>query len=143
MSDKKNIRKEYTNGEVTIVWQPGKCIHAGNCARELPAVFKPKERPWINPENASTEAIIAQVKNCPSGALTFFKNDGSKEAEPTASLPELQVVPNGPLLVKSKSMLTDAEGNTKEFPPVAICRCGASGNKPFCDGSHKRVDFKE
>lgn len=64
-------KKEYTNGEVTIIWQPAKCIHSGICARTLPAVYKPKEKPWINPQNASTEEIIAQVKQCPSGALTY------------------------------------------------------------------------
>ena len=71
MADKKI---KYTNGEVTIVWQPDLCIHSGNCARGLPEVFKPRERPWINPENSNTEKIIEQVKKCPSGALSFFMN---------------------------------------------------------------------
>lgn len=69
--DKDNIKKEYSNGEVTIVWQSGKCIHSGNCVRNLAAVFKPKERPWIQPENASSEDIIAAVGKCPSGALSM------------------------------------------------------------------------
>lgn len=64
----------YTNGEVTIVWQPKLCIHSGNCVRGLPAVFNNRERPWIKPEGADTEAIIEQVKKCPSGALTFILN---------------------------------------------------------------------
>ena len=53
----KDITKEYTNGEVTIVWQSGKCIHSGNCVRNNPDVFKPKEKPWITPENSTTEKI--------------------------------------------------------------------------------------
>jgi uncharacterized Fe-S cluster protein YjdI len=65
---------EYTNGEVTVVWQPRICRHTGICARGLPMVFQPKERPWIKLENAATEAIIAQVKQCPSGALSFYMN---------------------------------------------------------------------
>lgn len=72
MTDKKI---KYTNGEVTIVWQPDLCIHSGNCAKGLPEVFKPRERPWINPENSATEKIIEQVKKCPSGALSYFMND--------------------------------------------------------------------
>ena len=69
--DKANLRKEYSNGEVTIVWQSGKCAHSGNCVRNLSAVFKPKEQPWIQPGNATTAEIIAAVQKCPSGALTI------------------------------------------------------------------------
>ena len=72
--DRKNITKEYTNGEVTVVWQAGKCIHAGKCVGNSPDVFQPKEKPWIKPENATTEKIIETVKKCPSGALTFYRN---------------------------------------------------------------------
>ncbi len=70
----KSIKKEYSNGEVTIVWKNELCIHSGNCARGLPTVFKPKERPWIQVENASTQELIEQVKKCPSGALSFYMN---------------------------------------------------------------------
>ena len=65
----------YSNGEVTIAWKPELCIHSGNCARGLPEVFKPKERPWISPEASTTEKIIEQVKKCPSGALSYFMNE--------------------------------------------------------------------
>ena len=68
------IVKEYTNGEVTIVWKPQLCIHAANCARGLPKVFQPKDKPWIKPEAASTQNIIDQVLKCPSGALTTYLN---------------------------------------------------------------------
>ncbi|HET6769330.1 MAG TPA: (4Fe-4S)-binding protein [Chitinophagaceae bacterium] len=66
---------KYSNGEVTIVWRPDLCIHSGNCARGLPEVFKPRDRPWITPENSTTEKIIMQVKKCPSGALRCFMNE--------------------------------------------------------------------
>jgi uncharacterized Fe-S cluster protein YjdI len=66
---------KYSNGEVTIVWKPGLCIHSGNCARGLPDVFKPREKPWINANGANTEKIIEQVKKCPSEALSFFMNE--------------------------------------------------------------------
>ena len=65
---------KYSNGEVTIVWQPELCIHSGYCVRGLPEVFKPKEKPWITPENSTTEKIIQQAKKCPSGALSYFMN---------------------------------------------------------------------
>ena len=62
---------EYSNGELTIIWQPGKCIHSGICVKTLPAVYKPVERPWITIGNATTEQLIAQIDKCPSGALSY------------------------------------------------------------------------
>ncbi len=67
-------RKEYTNGEVTIVWQPALCCHSTNCWKGLNTVFKPKERPWIDATGAETAPILAQVAKCPSGALTAYLN---------------------------------------------------------------------
>ncbi len=67
--DKNNLTKTYSNEEITIIWQSGKCIHSGNCVHNLPSVFKPKEQPWIQIDQASTEEIIAAVAKCPSGAL--------------------------------------------------------------------------
>jgi len=72
--DPKDIKKEYSNGEVTIVWQSGKCIHSANCVKNNPAVFKPKEKPWITAESSSTDKIISTINKCPSGALTYYLN---------------------------------------------------------------------
>ena len=72
--DPKNLTKEYTNGEVTIVWKNGLCIHSGNCVRGLREVFNPKVSPWIDAAAATTEEIIEQVKKCPSGALSHYMN---------------------------------------------------------------------
>ena len=66
-------QKEYSTGEITIIWEPSKCIHSGICTRTLPEVYKPGERPWIKPENASAQQIIEQVAKCPSGALSIKK----------------------------------------------------------------------
>lgn len=63
--------KEYTNGEITIVWQPEKCTHAGVCVKTLSGVYMPKEKPWANPEKASTDELICQIEKCPSGALSY------------------------------------------------------------------------
>ena len=67
---------EYTNGELTIVWQPEMCQHAGICVKMLPNVYHPKERPWVQIENATTEELIAQISKCPSGALSYRLNNG-------------------------------------------------------------------
>jgi uncharacterized Fe-S cluster protein YjdI len=142
----KNIVKQYTNGEVTIVWQPAVCIHSTMCWRGelgLPEVFNPREKPWIKPEGATTERIIEQVKRCPSGALSFFMNaDGAKE-EVVSGESIVEAMPNGPLLVYGNIVVKDSDGNqTHKNKVTAFCRCGASGNKPFCDGSHTKIGFK-
>lgn len=67
------MKKEYTNGELTIVWNPEKCIHAGICVKTLPQVYNPKEKPWVKMENASTQELIEQIEKCPSGALSYIK----------------------------------------------------------------------
>jgi uncharacterized Fe-S cluster protein YjdI len=72
--DSKNNTKEYTNGEITVVWQAGKCIHSGNCVRNNPSVFQPKEKLWIKMDASTTDAIGETVKKCPSGALTYYHN---------------------------------------------------------------------
>ncbi|MBI3235697.1 MAG: (4Fe-4S)-binding protein, partial [Bacteroidetes bacterium] len=76
--EKKSITKKYTNGEVTIVWQPDMCIHSAICwhsEKGLSSVFNPRERPWIKPDGAETNRIIEQIKNCPSGALSYYMNN--------------------------------------------------------------------
>lgn len=70
----KNIKKEYSNGEITIVWQSGKCTHSGNCVRNNPEVFQPTTQPWIKPNASTTEKIINTIGKCPSSALTFYYN---------------------------------------------------------------------
>jgi len=66
---------EYTNGELTIIWQPEMCCHSGICVSLLPNVYKPAERPWIKIENATTEELKAQIQKCPSGALSYRMNE--------------------------------------------------------------------
>ncbi|KYG85835.1 (4Fe-4S)-binding protein [Roseivirga seohaensis] len=68
----KEIVKEYSNGELTVVWKSQKCIHAGECVKALPEVYNPKEKPWIKAKNASTQALKDQIAKCPSGALSYY-----------------------------------------------------------------------
>lgn len=66
--------KEYSNGEITIKWRPGKCVHAGVCVKTLPKVYNPNKKPWIAIENATSEALKSQINQCPSGALSYYIN---------------------------------------------------------------------
>lgn len=134
--------KEYSNDEITVVWKPETCIHSARCVHGLPQVFKPKEKRWIQMENASTEAIIGAVKGCPSGALSFYMNDKEKEAgskEIENNTTKVEVLDNGPLMVYGSLSVTHSDGREEQKSrATAFCRCGKTGNNPYCDGSHKR-----
>lgn len=67
-------QKEYSNGEITVIWKPGLCQHSTNCWKGLINVFDPRKKPWINMDGAGSERIIEQVKKCPSGALSYLAN---------------------------------------------------------------------
>ena len=137
-----DITKKYSNGELTVVWQPSKCIHAAECVKALPQVYDPKAKPWINAENASTEELKDQISKCPSGALSYFMN-GEENQESQSLKTKIEVLENGPLLVYGTLTVTDQVGNEDvKNKTTAFCRCGASNNKPYCDGSHIKVDFK-
>lgn len=134
--------KEYSNGEITVLWKPGICIHSAKCVKGLPNVFNINSSPWIDAFGATTDEIIAQVSHCPSGALSIKKEE--KSAEPQEEKATM-ITPtyNGPLLVEGDFSIVDTEGNTIPVRNKAyLCRCGHSANKPFCDSSHKRVEFE-
>lgn len=134
--------KEYTNREVTIVWEPEKCIHSGVCVKGSPNVFQPKERPWIKIDAASTETIVDTVKKCPSGALSFYMNNEEDKTSETLET-KVEVLENGPLLVYGTLHVTHKDGKKEtKNKTTAFCRCGASQNKPYCDGAHIKEDFR-
>ena len=141
MKIKKGI-KEYSNGELTVVWEASKCIHAAECVKALPEVYKPTDKPWVHIENATTEQLINQIKKCPSGALSYYLNNEKME-EPVSSTTKIDVLKNGPLMVHGDCIVTDSEGNeTIKTTKTTFCRCGASANKPFCDGAHRKIGFE-
>jgi uncharacterized Fe-S cluster protein YjdI len=141
MRDK--VTKKYTNGEITVVWKPAACIHSGVCWKGLNAVFNPKVRPWVDINAASTEQISAQVDECPSGALSYFRNSDGEAATKSPSQVVVEVTQDGPLLITGDVTIKLSDGTEEAVhEETALCRCGQSGNKPFCDGSHTRTGFK-
>jgi uncharacterized Fe-S cluster protein YjdI len=136
------MKKQYSNQDITVQWEPEKCIHSKLCWKGLIEVFNPKNKPWINMDGASTEAIIAQIQQCPSGALSYQQQQqsiGSNESNNT----NIQILPNGPLLVQGSCTLQLADGTTIIVDgKAALCRCGASSNKPYCDGNHVATKFQ-
>lgn len=141
----------YTNEEVTVVWKPKVCIHSTLCWKGLIEVFNPRERPWVKIEGAATERIIEQVRQCPSGALSYFLNEEAAKAEnntdkvvsEAANILKIEVTPNGPYIIQSECLIIHSNGSEEtKTGTVALCRCGASQNKPYCDGSHNAVKFQ-
>ena len=129
--------KEYAGLDGSVVeWRPELCQHSRNCVSALPLVFDPDRRPWIDATLAPAEALRAAVVACPSGALRM------QGAEVAATRVEIKPSANGPLLVRGPVRILDAEGNVvAELDKAALCRCGQSSNKPFCDGTHKTIGF--
>lgn len=133
-----DVRKTYSNGEITVVWQPARCIHSHRCFQGLPAVFDPSRKPWVDVEAASSNEIARQVRACPSGALSLAEDDPA-----AVPVTRIELRRNGPLRVAGPALIVDADGReTVHAGPVVLCRCGASKNKPFCDGSHRDVKFE-
>jgi uncharacterized Fe-S cluster protein YjdI len=143
--DANNITKKYTNGDVTVVWKPALCIHSKKCWTGLPEVFNPRVKPWVKAEGAASDTIIAQVDQCPSGALSWYRNnEATQDTPPATTNTRIEVTKNGPLLVHGDIVLKDKHGNeTVKQKTTALCRCGQSGNKPFCDGTHRTCGFKD
>lgn len=142
----KEITKTYTNGEVTIVWKPHVCIHSTVCWKgeaALPEVFNPFEKPWIKPLGADTQRIIDQVKKCPSGALSYYMNNETAKQQESSVESIVEPSLNGPLMVYGNILVKHSDGTeAKREKVTAFCRCGASSNKPYCDGTHGKIDFK-
>jgi len=141
MSEREIIKK-YQNGDLTVVWKPKLCIHAATCVKTLPEVYNPNEKPWIKAENASVEALKDQIAKCPSGALTYEMKGEKKGDVSTTGATKVQVSANGPLLIHGDLEVTDSNGaSEKKSRTTAFCRCGASTNKPYCDGAHNSINF--
>ncbi|MBA6155345.1 (4Fe-4S)-binding protein [Tenacibaculum sp. S7007] len=141
MAEKREIVKEYSNDDITVVWKPNTCIHAKKCWKELLQVFNPQNRPWVNMEGATTARIKKQVEACPSGALSYISKGESQETMHTET--KVEALENGPLLVYGTLHITNSDGITeKKNKTTAFCRCGASQNKPYCDGAHVKAEFK-
>jgi len=132
--------RTYESGDLQVLWDSRRCIHVAACIRALPRVFNPLARPWVRLAAASADAIVDAVERCPTGALRYVRRDGPPEAPDDPGT--IEVIPNGPLLLRGDLHLVTGDGATIAHETrVALCRCGASENKPFCDNTHRRIGF--
>lgn len=138
----KDKRRNYVGKQITIHDNRGICSHAGYCTDGLASAFRMKEKPWIHPDGAEAEAIIETVTKCPSGALSYSIE--GVEYRDRKREPMISVSKDGPYYVSGRIELKDqawGEGASQEH--YTLCRCGASKNKPFCDGTHWHVKFTD
>jgi CDGSH-type Zn-finger protein/uncharacterized Fe-S cluster protein YjdI len=136
------VDRAYGDERIEVTWEPDLCIHAGECFGNLPDVFRPRERPWVRLDMADADALARTVARCPTGALGIRRLDGNPE-EPVPEPPVFEPQPDGPMYVRGRVRVTDETGAViREDTRMALCRCGHSANKPFCDNSHLRVGFK-
>jgi CDGSH-type Zn-finger protein len=135
-------RENYEGEQITIHDNRGICAHAGRCTDGLPSVFRLKQEPWIDPNASDSEEISNVIGTCPSGALSYSVD--AVEHRDRDGEPAIFVAPNGPYLVTGGPELNEtsrAEGASTEH--FTLCRCGGSKNKPFCDGTHWHIEFKD
>jgi len=142
----KDKRRDYPGKEITVHDNRKICSHAAECVNNLSSVFKLGSRPWINPDASKMNDIIDVVRRCPSGALSY-SIDGVEYRDPEEQRnPTVTVLKNGPYHITGGIELIGeniqfGEGASKEH--YTLCRCGASENKPFCDGAHKSSKFND
>jgi uncharacterized Fe-S cluster protein YjdI/CDGSH-type Zn-finger protein len=134
-------RRIYRGAQVEVSFDGDLCIHAGECVRRLRTVFDRDRRPWILADNASPADLATVIERCPSGALQYRHLNGSADEQPESTT-TVTPVENGPLLVRGELLVRRESGIDEILPRAALCRCGQSKNKPFCDNSHVHSGFQ-
>lgn len=131
----------YDSDEIKVTWDQKRCIHAEECVHGLINVFNPDQRPWIQPDKAEAEEIADVIERCPTGALHYQIKNKDRSEKPS-SKNRIKLRENGPVYFFGDLEVQDAEGNiVLQDTRFAMCRCGASANKPACDNSHKKLDW--
>lgn len=143
--------QEYRADAITVTFDPTVCIHSEVCIKSLPGVFDVSRRAWIQPDQASADAIAQTIRQCPSGALQYRMADAPADPAPTPAVEwpsrggeamQCTLNRNGSIKVEGPIRIVTETGEVIEKDgPVFLCRCGGSARKPFCDGTHKRNGF--
>lgn len=133
--------REYETDELIVHWDSSLCIHTGRCKAALPAVFDTSRRPWVQPQHGTTDEVVDAVRRCPTSALRVTHKDaGEPDGAPATTV---RAMPGGPLFVTGDVEVRDRDGTVRgRFERLALCRCGDSGNQPFCDNSHRAREFE-
>ncbi len=132
----------YKGEEATIHHNRLLCSHAGECSKRLPSVFDPKRKPWIEPGNGTISDLEAVVQACPSGALRLSTGvDQPQHLVGDGAV--VAVEKDGPYRVANIALEGVSWATGASNKKYVLCRCGQSGNKPFCDGSHHDAGWRD
>jgi len=131
----------YEGTQATVHFNPRLCAHAAECGRIAVSVFNPAQKPWVQPDEGTVEQIEAVVAACPSGALQMSAPGGSPQSR-TPDRAQVVVQKDGPYWITGVQIETDASAEMVLDDKYVLCRCGQSGNKPYCDGSHRGRGWK-
>lgn len=135
--------RTYETDAIRVQYDAKRCIHAAECVHGLPAVFEPGRRPWIDPKGAPADELAAVIRRCPTGALQYKRLDG-QDAETATGRNALVDSPDGPIYANGAIEIRSSTGALIAHElRAALCRCGASANKPYCDGAHAKVGFED
>jgi uncharacterized Fe-S cluster protein YjdI len=131
----------YENDDIRVLWDASRCVHTGICLRNLPSVFALERRPWVDVDGSDPEQVAATVRACPTSALRYegLSIPDERPDEP----PSVDIRPNGPVYVRGRLQMKSAGRVKGEEYRVALCRCGASQNKPYCDNSHRLIGWRD
>lgn len=132
---------EYIGSEVSVSFNPLLCSHAAECGRIASDIFNPAQRPWIQPDNGTVDQVREVVAACPSGALAL--TDNGARVHLVADRAEIEVEKNGPYRVLDVPSPVAPQSQGMSERKYVLCRCGQSGNKPFCDGTHRDIGWKD
>jgi uncharacterized Fe-S cluster protein YjdI/CDGSH-type Zn-finger protein len=137
-----SVERTYSNGQIEVLWEPGLCIHFAACIRGSQRAFNPRRRPWVDIDAEPPEELAAIIARCPTGALHARWPDGRAPETPPEPLTITPTL-DGPLFIRGNTLVRDRQGNpVRQDVRMALCRCGQSKNKPFCDNSHYEAGFE-
>jgi CDGSH-type Zn-finger protein/truncated hemoglobin YjbI len=143
-------RDTYVGQQVTIFDNRGTCAHSGFCSDRLRTAFRPDQQPFVAPSGGRMDELIAAVRACPSGALSFALGGNEiREQIDQQRPPTIEVSKDGPYRITGAIPLEDADGKPEarnegaSLEHYSLCRCGQSRNKPFCSGRHWDVSFRD
>ena len=140
MSDKKIF--DYPGDQINVHWDGRLCIHIAECGNASGDLFVGGRQPWCVPDKTTNEEVAEVCERCPSGALTYTDKTGI--AEETANRNTVNIAYNGPLYLRGNLAIEGAPNDMQGVKyRAALCRCGHSKNKPFCDNSHLEAGFKD
>lgn len=142
MSDDTKVYR-FDGKKVDVAWDGRLCIHVQECTRASGKLFESGRKPWGQPDLGEPEYVAEVVRRCPTGALTYRRKDGG-EAETAPEANTVVISNNGPLYIEGDLAI---DGAQDDMPGVrhraALCRCGDSKHKPFCDNTHEKEGFRD